>query len=269
MRWSYLLFLPALVSIGWAVVTLLTKKRPTHAQMLFSFMLILEGVAMMALAVFFRGKAGSLFIYHYTFELLAVLCGPMYYLTICSLVEPRGVTLSQRRVFFIPLTFILVLTILAFVVGPLQYERMCYLIRYGEMVSGEPPLEFLLFWSRWVFYLLLVGVNFVLLLMANRKIRLFQERFNAFYADDISAPKLHTTEVNVLTWIFLPLSLAVVLIIAMRPYMYKYYLIVLAVIIAVLQFFIGRVSYRLDYDAHYLARYISENKNISSSTVSK
>ena len=36
MKWSFILFLPAVVSIVWALVIVLTKKRLTSAQALFS-----------------------------------------------------------------------------------------------------------------------------------------------------------------------------------------------------------------------------------------
>ena len=42
MKWSYILFLPAVVSIVWALVIVLTKKRLTSAQALFSLSLLVS-----------------------------------------------------------------------------------------------------------------------------------------------------------------------------------------------------------------------------------
>ena len=125
MRWSYILFLPALVSAFWALVIVIGRRRPTRSQVILSLMLLIEAVAMTVFGVFFRGQEEQIFIYTYTFEVLAVVCGPMYYIGICSHTEARGATLEQRRVFIIPLLFIIGLTIAAFWLGPRRYGVMC------------------------------------------------------------------------------------------------------------------------------------------------
>ena len=263
MKWSFILLLPAVVSLFWPIAIALFKKHPTRAQILLSLLLILMAFNIAVMAVFFRGRAGSLFIYNYIYELVSVLCGPVYYVAICSLTEPRGATLRQRRIFFIPLVFILIHTFLSFHLGPRQYEIMCQQIRDGALGSHPTNItwNFLLFWSHYFFSALLIVMNFVLVLMASRKSRLFERRFNSYYAQNINARKNNSRPLRLLSWAFLPMAVLVVLTVDYRPYYYKYILIVLSVFLSVIQFYIGRYTYTLDYDARYLADLVRRDVN--------
>ena len=265
MKWSYILFLPAAVSMLWGLITLLHKRMPTRAQLLLSAMLLLEGLAMMVVAVFFRGRAGSLFIYHYLFEVMSVLCGPLYYIGACSLTEGRGATRAQRQVFWMPLLFTVVMTAMSFIIGPLRYERLCWAMREGsvaDMMSqgGDPSNAVMLLWNRYVLLFLLVVVNTVIVWSAGRKIDLFQVRFNSFYADDLNAPHLRLNAIKWLSYIFLPVAVAVVAVVLMRPHYYKYYLILLSLVLTAMQWMMGQSVYRLDYDARSLAQYIRKER---------
>ena len=108
------MFLPAIVSAVWALVIVMRYRRPTRSQVILSLMLLIEAVGMTVFGIFFRGQEEQIFIYTFTFEVLSVVCGPMYYIGICSHTEPRGATLKQRRVFLLPLLFIIGLTVAAF-----------------------------------------------------------------------------------------------------------------------------------------------------------
>ena len=249
------MFLPAAVSAAWAAVILAVKRRPTRAQMLLSQAMLLVAFSMAMLTVFFRGQAGSLFIYDYIFELTAMLCGPLYYLSICSLTEPRGATLRQRRVFVVPLMYIAVLTVGAFWLGPRQYELQCWMLREGEQMylPSHPAWNFMMVWSHIVFVAMMMAMNFVLVLMAWRKSRIYQRRFNSFYATGINAKQIDSRPLQLLAWLFLPLCIAVVLVVEVRPLYYKYYLIVIALLLSVIQTLMGYYTYHLDHDARYLA----------------
>jgi hypothetical protein len=49
---------------------------------------------------------------------------------------------------------------------------------------------------------------------------------------------------------------AVILLVELRPYYYKYWLIASSILVAILLFFLGRFIYRLDTDARALADFI-------------
>lgn len=264
MKWSYILFLPALTSVAWALATVLFRRRLTHAQVVLSLMLVLVAFASSVLAVFFRGKEGGLFIYDYMFEVVAMVCGPMYYIGICALTEPRSVSLKQRRVFFIPLLFIVGMTIGVWILGARRYELMCHALREGTAIwiAGDTAWNFVLFWEHWLFPLLMIVVNFVLVLVSNRKVNLYQQRFNSFYAQDMQVPYIDSRQLNVLTWLFIPLSVAVFILVEMRPHYYKYWLIGCSVLLTLLQFIVGRFTYRLNYDARHLAEYIRNKTDV-------
>lgn len=260
MKWSFILFLPAAVTTAWALATLSLKRKPTRAQVILSFMHLLEAFAMMVLSVFFRGKAGSLFIYDFLFVSVAMLCVPMYYVGICSLTEPRGATLAQRRTFFLPVLYILGLTYGAFWLGPRRYEQMCYALREGQAgwIAGDAAWNYMYFWDHLLFPVLIIGACVIVMLLAVRKSRIFSQRFNAFYAQDINVPRLGYRQLLVYTLIFLLLAVLTVFLIDFRPPFYKYALILTALLITILQFIIGRYVYHLDYDARYVANYVKQ-----------
>ncbi len=258
MKWSYILYLPAFVSAVWALIIVMGHRRPTRSQVVLSLMLFLEAVAMAVFGVFFRGREDHIFIYTYTFEVLAVVCGPMYYAGVCSHTEPRGITLEQRRVFLIPLLFIIGLTVAVFWLGPRRYEEMCRFYReYGISWNKEDAAwNFMTIWKYGVFPTVLIVYSFILVIIATMKIRRFQRRYNDYYAEDMNLPYFNVREYNIIVWIFIPLAGLIYYASYYRPPYYKYWLIVGMTLLAGVQFMSGLLAYRMKYDARYLAEYI-------------
>ena len=258
MKWSYILFVPALIMTFWPLFTLLQRRQPSRAQFLLCITQLMMAFAAAVLAVYFRGRAGSLFIYDYIFRFVTILCPAVYYLGICSLTEPRGATLRQRQAFVPPLVYILGLTVGAFRLGPRRYELLCQLIRDGSatVLPHQPAWNFMLFWDHHFFLVLLIIIGSVLLTMAWRKGKLYAHRFNRFYASDINAPRLQTRPLGIAAWVFLPAALLSMLAVDYRPYYYKYWLIALSLILTVIQFQVGRCIHTLNHDARFLANLI-------------
>ena len=96
------------------------------------------------------------------------------------------------------------------------------------------------------------------MLMAAHKSRVFSNRFNSFYAKDIDVPKIGHRQLLTYTCIFLVLAVVTVLLIDLRPYYYKYWLILTAILMTGMQFVIGRYIFHLDYDARYVAWYVKQ-----------
>lgn len=259
MKWSFILFLPAVASLVWPLCLLLGKRHVLPAQVILCLTLVLEAFAMMIMAVFFRGQAGSLFIYDYIFIISCLLSPPFFYIGVCSLTEPRGVTFAQRQVFAAPLLFILAFTVGAFVVGPRRYELLCQQIRLGspsaDLLADRPTRLFYLL-DHYLFLATLLAVGLPVIIASTRRLRLFQHRFNNYYASSIHAPKLDTRVIIALTALFLPLMALAVATVSFRPPYYKYLLVALSVMLAALQFFIGRFVFSLSHDARSLANYI-------------
>ena len=258
MKWSYIVYLPAFVSAVWALVIVMGHRRPTRSQVILSLMLLIEAVAMTVFGVFFRGQEEQIFIYTYTWEVLSVVCGPMFYIGICAHTEARGTTLWQRRVFLIPLLFIIGLTVAVFWLGPRRYEEMCrYYREYGiSWNKDDAAWNFMTVWKYGVFPTVLIIYSFILVIISMVKIRRFQRRYNDYYAKDMNLPFFNMRELNVIVWIFIPLAGLIYYAAYMRPPYYKYWLIVGVSLMAVVQFLTGRLAYRMKYDARYLAEYI-------------
>ncbi len=265
MKWSYILYLPAFVSAVWALIIVMGRRRPTRSQVILSLMLFIEAVAMTVFGVFFRGQEEHIFIYTYTWEVLAVVCGPMFYIGICAHTEARGATLEQRRVFLIPLLFIIGLTVAVFWLGPRRYEEMCLFYRENGISwnKEDPAWNFMTIWKYGVFPVVLIVYSFILVLIATRKIRRFQQRYNSYYAEDMNLPFFNMRDLNTIVWIFIPLAGLIYYACYFRPPYYKYWLIVSVTLLAGVQFMSGLLAYRMKYDARYLAEYI-RNKNFES-----
>lgn len=265
MKWSYILYLPAFVSAVWALIIVMGRRRPTRSQVILSLMLFIEAVAMTVFGVFFRGQEEHIFIYTYTWEVLAVVCGPMFYIGICAHTEARGATLEQRRVFLIPLLFIIGLTVAVFWLGPRRYEEMCLFYRENGISwnKEDPAWNFMTIWKYGVFPVVLIVYSFILVLIATRKIRRFQQRYNSYYAEDMNLPFFNMRDLNTIVWIFIPLAGLIYYACYFRPPYYKYWLIVSVTLLAGVQFMSGLWAYRMKYDARYLAEYI-RNKNFES-----
>ena len=265
MKWSYILYLPALVSAVWSLVIVMGHRRPTRSQVVLSLMLLIEAVAMSVFGIFFRGQEEHIFIYTYTWEVLAVVCGPMFYIGICAHTEARGATLEQRRVFLIPLLFIIGLTVAVFWLGPRRYEEMCrYYREYGISWNKEDPAwNFMLIWKYGVFPVVLILYSFILVIIATIKIHRFQHRYNSYYAEDMNLPYFNVRVYNIIVWVFIPLAALIFFASYFRPPYYKYWLIVGSILLAAVQFLSGLLAYRMKYDARYLAEYIRK-KNLKS-----
>jgi hypothetical protein len=271
MKWSYILFLPAIVSIAWALIIILTKKRPTQAQVLFTLSLIFEAFAITVAGIYFRGHVERLFIYDFLLEVTVVFCFPLYYISICSLTEPRGANLKQRHVFLIPILFTIGLVIGAFGMHPSRYQAMCLDVAENGRIPWHPDdmaYNFMILWNQIVFPLLMLVMGTVLLLMSERKVRRYKQRFDSYYAQGLNMPRLNIREIVIITWLFLPFIMLTIYLIAYRPFYYKYWLILCALMLTVIQYMTGRFAYRYNYDARFLADYIrnkeQEEKKLNS-----
>lgn len=256
MKWSFILFLPALVSGLWAFATLLLRRKLTRAQVMMSFTLIMIAFALIVMSVFFRGKAGGLFIYDFLFKSVTIFTVPLYYMGICALTEPRGSTLWQRRTFVVPLLFVAGLTVCAFYLGPRRYEEMCHAVVAGgvQFVQGDSAWNNMLFWDYLLFPALTLVYSAATMIVANHKFKVFVSRFNEFYADHVNLPKVNSSGLVVATLLYFVVGSIQVLLVEFRFQNYKYWLIACAILLTVIQFFVGRQVYKMKYDSRFFAK---------------
>lgn len=264
MKWSYILFLPAAISMAWAVAALLFKRKLTSAQVLLAIVQGLLAVAISMMAVYFRGHSGVLFIYDYFFESFSVLALVLFYIGICSLTEPRGVSRGQRLWLIVPLVHIAGLTVGGFLLGWRGYNALCHNLSTGQtaFAAADPVYNFMLFWDHWLFPMLIVAVGVVLLIVSARKVWVYQRRFNSYYAADMGARFIDSRIIIVIAAAFLPLGALTIWAVDFRPYLYKYWLIVLSALLSAIQMQFGYFVYKSDYDALFLTRYIRSKENI-------
>ena len=147
------------------------------------------------------------------------------------------------------------------------YVNYAYLGCRDEQIlknhKEDPAWNFMTIWKYGVFPVVLIVYSFILVLIATRKIRRFQQRYNSYYAEDMNLPFFNMRDLNTIVWIFIPLAGLIYYACYFRPPYYKYWLIVSVTLLAVVQFLTGLLAYRMKYDARYLAEYI-RNKNFES-----
>ena len=260
MNWLYIIFLPVAASLLWPFLMVMVKRNPLLSQMILGLTMTIEAFAMIMLFITLHGKTDELFIYDFLLLVSVATCGPLYFTGICALTEPRGASPRQRRVLIIPLLYTAGLTIGAWLMGIRNYEAMCLAIHNGSIAwnGSGTGWQFMYIWHNIVFGFLLVVVNIILMVIANRKLTVFRNRFNSFYADRLGKPLPKHRPVTIFSWIFLPLCLALLLLITHNPRAAKYLTVFLSVVIAAIQFFYGRYIYNLNYDARYLNKLLNE-----------
>lgn len=251
----------------WAFVIVLAKKRLTHAQILFALSLVVDAFSIALAGIYFRGQAGRLYIYDYLLESTVILAAPMYYISVCALTEPRGATLRQRHVFIIPLLFIMGLTIGAFGMHPSRYQAMCLqVIDTGHIpwIAGDFAYNYMVLWNQIVFPVVTIVMGIILLVVSERKIRLYKQRFDSYYAHDLHMPHLNIREIVIISWLYLPFGMLTIYLIAFRPYYYKYWLILSSLMLTVIQHLTGRFAFRYNLDARFLANYVRNKQPLNS-----
>ena len=136
---------------------------------------------------------------------------------------------------------------------------MCLDVAENGRIPWHPDdmaYNFMILWNQIVFPLLTIIMGVTLLFLSERKVRLYKQRFDSYYAQGLNMPRLNIREIVIITWLFLPFIMLTIYLIAYRPYYYKYWLILCALMLTVIQYLTGRFAYRYNYDARFLADYI-------------
>ena len=262
MKWAYILYLPALASLVWPIMMLFFKRKPTPAQMLFGVSLAVDAFTIAMMAILFRHRTGMMLVYDYLFNIGAILSAPMYFLAACSLTEPRGVTHRNRNVLIAPFLVIALVSAGLIWLGRTGYEELCQQQYLGDYSfrPGNMPYNFMLFANFYLFVPVLAIMSIVLPLIGGHKMRVFANRYNSFYAGrNLEQPTLHIGRITTLTYIFMPLAGTYLFFSFFRPFDEKPILVLLAVMMAVVQFLRGANVYHLNVDAAQLAMLVRKD----------
>jgi len=200
------------------------------------------------------GQTERIFIYDFLLLTSASICGPMYYVGICALTEPKGSSPKQRRILLIPLIFIIGLVVGVFMMGTLNYESMCRMLYSGNISwSGNGHAwRFMFIWHIIVYVFILLFVNSVLIFVAHRKLKVYHTRYNSFYAKRIGSDMKQPTIITVFAWFYIPVSIGILLLMYFQPFGTKYIVIILSLLITVEKLLFGYYIYGLNNDARYL-----------------
>lgn len=265
MKWAYILYLPALASLVWPIALLLFKRRPTSAQVLFGVSLAIDAFTISMLAILFRHRTGMMLVYDYLFCVAALMAAPMYYLAVCALTEPRGVSHRNRHVLIVPIILVALISAGLIWLGRIDYEELCqqeYLGNYSFR-PGDAPYNFMLFVSVYLFYSLVAIMSLVLVFLEGHKMRVFADRYNSFYSgSNLGQPTLHTGRITLLTNIFVPLAAGLLFVGMFKPAGAQPILITLSILLSVVQFLRGANAYRLNVDAAQLAMLVRKDMQI-------
>lgn len=254
----YLLLLPVLVSVGWVLYLLLLPRPRVRAHWLLGLSQLLEAFTLLGLVIYLTSAEGTLFIYDYIFELSAMFCIPVAYLGICSLTEPRGLSLAQRRVLLWPLLFVVGLTFGAFWLGPRRYDILCHLEFRGEhaLQEGDAAWNFMMVWDRYIFWLMLIVGALVWVIMGMRKMHRFEQRYRNYYAVQLGEGRVRLGALTVVNTALSPLVLIGVAVLLHGGECSPVVLAAVTVLLVLMQWRKGYDIFRQQIDARLLAQVV-------------
>lgn len=256
-NWTYIYLLPAAVSFFWPVVIIVRKKRVNNAQWLMCITMLMVSLGILAYMAWFRGRQQALFVYDMLFMWTAALCIPMFYMFICSLTNPHGVSLANRRLFIPPLVYCSLLLGIAFALGSNGYTG--YVAETKALgcplfEEGNTAKNMMIIFSHYG-YPIFFGTGIVLIMIISTvKVHRFHTRFNKYYAEKVNHPKLSDMPLLLSSLFVFPLTVVITLVSYADPETYKYIDITLVVIVTLLQLMIGYYTFTLSYTAADLAR---------------
>lgn len=114
--------IPVVAACFWPVVMLLGRNRMLRAQWIFAVLQLLLGATILMFVAYF----GKLVVHSYVadalYSLLAVFVIPLFYIFVCSLTSPSGVTLHHRWVFIPSILYAIVFAVIIMTLGNERYE---------------------------------------------------------------------------------------------------------------------------------------------------
>ncbi len=222
--------------------------------MTLSLLLIIEAFCILMLIICIDGHTDKIFIYDFLLLTSVSICGPMYYVGICALTEPKGSSPRQRRILLIPLIFIIGLVAGSIMLGTLNYESMCRKLYKGIITWNDSSFgwKFMFIWHNLVYIIILLVVNSVIIYVAHRKLNIYRIRYNSFYADRIGYRLKRPTVITIFAWLYLPLSVGILLLMYFQPTGSKNIVILLSILLTIEKSYFGYYIYNLNNDARYL-----------------
>lgn len=255
--WTYIYLLPAFVCIFWPVITFFHKEKANKAQVLMCLTMILLTVAIMSYMVWFRGRQNALYVYDIIFMLSSGFCPPLYFMFVCALTKPKGITRRNRAVFLPVTIYLFAILVLSTILGGDQYQYYCIETRlYGVPLFDDAnwAKNALIIVSHYGYPIFLAIESIAIIVISVFKIRQFHIRFNNYYADKMGRPKLSLRPIVALSILAFPLASGLMFVSYQDPDAYKYQSIVIASAVAVVEFMVGRYNFHLTYTAEQLAQ---------------
>lgn len=256
MIWTNLFIIPVAISFFWPVATVLFKRRVIKPQWFLCIAEILVGITMLLYMIIYRGVQEALYVYDYAYHLVSVCAAPIFFLFVCALTDPRGVSRSARcRVLLPAMAYIVLMTWTGFELGPAQYKAYFAESRAGGVTFLEDNGA----WNRMLLLSTTVFRWFIMLqvlwIVAESTVLVhrFHVRFNKFYADRKNSPKMKDSTLVILC-VSVALLVGVLYFLAVfRPANYRWYVMFVIALASVIQWFVGLYNYRLNYSAEQLA----------------
>ena len=131
---SFLFFIPSVVAFIWPVA-LIFKKRMTDSQWIFSLVQILTGFSIALFSLYFNPDMRGEYFLSLLFSVFALITPMVYFLYVCRLSSPMGVSVKNRKFLLVPLIMILLMVAIALVAGRDSYRTYLDIAVYGGDVS--------------------------------------------------------------------------------------------------------------------------------------
>lgn len=240
-----LYFIPALVAFFWPVVMIISKKKLITAQWLFSISQMILGFAIVLYDVYYGDIIMHSYVADVLYTLVSIFVVPAFYMFVCSLTEPGGITISHRRVFIPSIIYAVMFVAIVLSMGNRRYEMyMNNVIDLGNFSLMPSDAYTLMVIVGYYGFRIFIFLQFVLLLIHASK-RLHK------YGQMINHPHRRRLEKGIILSFVILFLIALYIAIFPRRMSYDIQIgsIVIVVISSLFIFILGLWAYNLKYSA--------------------
>lgn len=182
-----ILLIPAITAIALPVYTFLTKESVSKTTMtLFGTQLVI-GLSLFFYACRFHNYFVSEYLLNFTFSALSLFAAPLFYLFVCSLTQPEGLTKKNRHILIVPIvmaTTLSILTIACNIDDCRHYAIQVLYHRDFSFIPGHHSYNIIIIIAYYVYYITFAVETIAIIIMSIRKINSYISFLKGFFSSN-------------------------------------------------------------------------------------
>lgn len=184
-----ILLIPAITAIALPVYTFLSKESVSKTTMtLFGTQLVI-GLTFFFYACRFHNYFVSEYLLNFAFSALSLFAAPLFYLFVCSLTQPEGLTQKNRRILIVPIIMAAILSILAIVCTIDDCRHYAIQVLYHRdfsFIPGHFSYNILIIIAYYAYYITFATETIVIVIVSISKIDSYINFLKNYFASNES-----------------------------------------------------------------------------------